>query len=353
MKLHYVKNYDQVLFQLLFKELQYSEHLSLSSTGTPSIGYHFDLQNNEVLLYVLEALGFDIHGSMLQGETLVAEYYYIGLLQKAINETHYDNADRLNHTVNDILKKRRQDSRYPSFANINRVASFTLCDERAATGVAFSLIKLYEKKVDDWLTAFDFEMIKSNAYLLRRTTKERAVLVSLAAQGVLQHSNIALAEALINDDRAECWYIIRYSLLGELPNTDPLLAKTTLKQRYFESELFGLYDPAVNEANMNPEHCKSIYDMFNRHKTEIINHEKINRALIAEANNDFVLGGSDTIRTLEESFKIAYNYLRTRNLKNTDAAKKIVTTPSNHHHKRTLWSTENNAELTHSTALAS
>jgi len=343
MKLHYVKDYDQILFQLLFKELLYSEKLYLSPTGTPSIGYHFDLQNNEVLLFVLEALGFDIHGTTLQGETLVAEYYYIGLLQKAINDTRYSNVEMLNETINGILARRHQDTRYPSFANIKRVTSFTIHDERAATGVAFSLIKLYEKKLDDWLTAFDFEMIRMNAYLLRRNTKERAVLVSLAAQGVLQHSNLALAEALINDDRAEAWYVIRYGLL---PNNDSLHVNATLKQRYYESELFGLYDSGISEDNLCHEQCKRIYDMFNRHKSQIMNHERSNRSLLLEANGDFGLGELTKIRTLEESFKIAYNYLRARNNTNTRSVQKAVKKVPVCDTTGARWLHENNAEPT-------
>ncbi|NOZ52643.1 MAG: hypothetical protein GXP08_05785 [Gammaproteobacteria bacterium] len=318
MKLHYIKNYDRVLFQLLFRERQYCKGLYLSQTGKPCIGYNFNLQVSEVFLYVLEALGFDIHGKKLNGEALVTEYYYIGLLQKTLTDTH-TNADALKRAVNDILVKRREDSRYPPFTTTCRVDNFVINREGTATGIASSLIKLFEKRVDDWLTSFDFDILKSNSYLLMRNSNERATLVSLAAQGILQLCNgnspisLTLAEALGDNDRAESWYIIRYNLFNNIPDTDSSPNHAVLKLRYYESELFGLYDEGIDEHNISREHCKSIYGMFNRHKSRIMNHERLNRPLISKANDDFKLDKPNKIRTLEESFKIAYNYVRSDN----------------------------------------
>jgi hypothetical protein len=148
--------------------------------------------------------------------------------------------------------------------------------------------------------------------LLSRNTKERAVLVSLAAQHIIGVEsdgtplNIPLANALIDDDRGETWYTIRYRLCDSaLPGAN------VIKQRLFESELFGIYDKDTKTNNINRGCCKKLYAMYNRHKDHILQFERNYNHLIAEANLERGLTGKQQIKNLEQSFSVAYNHVRT------------------------------------------
>ena len=150
-----------------------------------------------------------------------------------------------------------------------------------------------------------------NPHLLPHNTKERAVLVSLAAQHLIgvesdgSPLNTALANALIDDDRGEAWYTIRYSLYDSA-----LPGKAVVKQRLFESEIFGIYDQGVASNNIERGQCKKLYAMYNQHKNHILQFERNYNYLIAEANLELGLTGNQQIKNLEQSFSTAYNYIR-------------------------------------------
>ena len=138
------------------------------------------------------------------------------------------------------------------------------------------------------------------------------MLVSLAAQQIIgveadgTPSNIPLANTIIADDRPEAWFNIRYCLFNNaLPNS------ATVKRRYFESELFGIYDSNVTAENISRDECKNLYAMYNRHKEQILHFERHYNYLIPEANAELGLSGKLQVKTLEQTFSIAYNHVRT------------------------------------------
>jgi hypothetical protein len=164
--------------------------------------------------------------------------------------------------------------------------------------------------VDDWLTSFGFDILKHNSHLLSRNSQERAVLVSLASQNIIGFDEfgsqraIPLANTFIDNNRSEAWYQIRYGLSMKSKQDS-----TSIKRQYFESEIFGLYDEGVNAANIDREQCKQLYAMYNLYKEHILFFERNYNYLIVQANEEFKFA-AQRVKTLEQSFSIAYNHVR-------------------------------------------
>ena len=142
------------------------------------------------------------------------------------------------------------------------------------------------------------------------SSQERAVLVSLAAQNIIGFDefgaprSIPLANTFIDDNRPEAWYQIRYGLsIKNKPDA------ASIKRQYFHSEAFGLYDEGVNDKNIDRDQCNQLYGMYNLYKEQILFFERSYNYLIAEANEEFK-SARQQIKTLEQSFSLAYNYVR-------------------------------------------
>jgi hypothetical protein len=311
MKLHYTKHYDALVKRLIFGTSPFRANLNLSNAGYAAIGFDFDLSDNFSLNRVLETLGFDVHGKQLGAEALVAERYYMGLLRSAFAHSNGSDLKSLKCVVQNILSARLSDLRYTAYPHFQRTSEFKLANEHKGFAVVCAVMKQHEINVDNWLTAFGFDILKANSHLLSRNTKERAVLVSLAAQHEIGIGNdgsplgLPLADALMDNDRAECWYQIRYGLQDkEIP------VSQTIKRRYFESDLFGIYDEGITSDTINREHCKKMYAVYNAHKDVILQIERRFNHLIPEANADYGLSGKYAIKTIEQSFALAYNHIR-------------------------------------------
>jgi hypothetical protein len=67
----------------------------------------------------------------------------------------------------------------------------------------------------------------------------------------------------------------------------------------------------VGANNINREQCKQLYAMYNRNKDRILQFERNYNYLVAETNLDLGLTGKLQIKTLEQSFSVAYNHIRT------------------------------------------
>ena len=312
MKLHYSQNYSELVDQLIFDSRFFHRDLYIATSGYASIGFGFNLRDTFTLNCVLEAAGFDVYGKKLSSQAKVAERYYIGLLRSAF--THCDGSDlnSLKVVVDNILSARLADNRYQEFSQFKRCDAFVLPSSEKGFDIAFAVTKHYETMVDNWLTAFGFNILKSNSHLLSRNSYERAVLVSLATQQLIGINSdgspmgIPLANAFMDDDRGEAWFTIRYCLYE---NGQP--ENSTIKQRLFESELFGIYDDAVDTNNIDRTQCKRLYAMYNRHKERILQFERDYNYLVTEANLERGLKGKQQIKTLEKSFSLAYNHIRT------------------------------------------
>ena len=354
MKLHTLKQYDALVKTLLFGKSNLRNELYFSDTGSPSIGYNFDLQNDFELGLVLEALRFDPYGEKLSGDAFKAEQYYIKLLCNTFKQNDITDIATLQAVVNNILSIRHQDPRYQANPHFHRVQEFTIQDRAKITAICYTILEQYEKVVDNWITVFDFKMLRNNSQLLSRNSMERAVLVSLAARNIIgldiqgNPLNLPLAEAIINDNRREAWFQIRYGTF----TIEAIPDNKTIKRRYFESEMFGLYDDGVQSYNIDRETCTPLYTMYNLHKDQILHHERQFKYLIDEVNNE--LGLSNTahqVKDLEQSFSIAYNSIRNTPYIATPATRLMDSIEQDMYSFIDSWSRQ--LEIDHEIALAS
>ncbi|WP_455210374.1 hypothetical protein [Kaarinaea lacus] len=329
MKLHCISDleYNELVFKLLFQNSQFQSSLSISPAGLPTIGYGFNLQDDRALIPVLDSLGFDVHSQRLKDDALAAEQYYIDLIRSAFKIINSKDTESLNNVIQSILAARLTDKRYPRCHHYKRIARFVYENKDSVKQCLKAIVKNYEKTVDRWLMAFDLELVNQNPQLFARKSQERLVLFSLAYQGVIGiKSNKtplfpALGNAFLLDSRPLVWYYIRYNAF---PN-DQKTAELAM-QRYYESELFGLYDEGVNGDNITTAQCKEIYSVYHEYKEPIIDHERLYSARIVEANEKFALTSTKTIKNLEQQFAIAYNHIR--NTKKVQPLQKPKSSPT-------------------------
>ena len=313
MKLHCISEheYNELIFSLVFRNNQLNCTLSVSPLGRPTIGYGFNLQDDRTLLPVLQSLEFDVYSQELQSDASQAELYYIDLIRGVFHDANSSrDAEALNNAVQSILAARLTDKRYPNWHHHKHHSQLQFDDMKAVRRCVKTVARNYEKTVDRWLMAFDMDIAKQNPQLFARKSRERAVLFSLAYQGVigLKPNKTplfpALGNAFLLDNRALVWYYIRYCAF--LQDDKPL---ETVMQRYYESELFGLYDADVCGGEIATAHCREVFSMYYEYKQHILDHERRYGAMIDEANALFALAGNNAIQTLEQSFSIAHNHM--------------------------------------------
>jgi Ca2+-binding RTX toxin-like protein/GH24 family phage-related lysozyme (muramidase) len=247
----------------------------LDSKGIPTVGIGFNLRSANVLDAVLSAFGFNVDAP--QGST---EYNYKEEIKAIVNASHASNSE-LDTQLNEVMNRRFNDNDIP-LSHRTR-ADFRFSGDSEIRGVFDSLIGDYEDKVDAWLSG------------IPATAQERLSLVSLAWNNAGKLLGPGLSAALQTGDRAEAWYEIRYGSNGD--KFDGIA-----KRRYYESDLFGLYDDASNVSN---EEAKQIYQMLQRHRTQISDYEETYGAQVARANADF----GSTVKTLVDALQPARDYL--------------------------------------------
>jgi GH24 family phage-related lysozyme (muramidase) len=97
---------------------------------------------------------------------------------------------------------------------------------------------------------------------------ERAAVVSIAYNRGPERVNTHMrgfSEAIADGDRAEAWYQLRYNSVGTgAVGTDNELGVRA--RRNMEAQAFGLYD---NPHNVTSEEARSVYRMFQLHRTHI------------------------------------------------------------------------------------
>jgi Ca2+-binding RTX toxin-like protein len=131
-----------------------------------------------------------------------------------------------------------------------------------------AVIPIYENRVDAWLPGIS----QSN---------ERVALVSLAYGSPTGSTDLLgnkLRQAILDDNRAEAWYEIRYRSNGNGQHTD---------RRITESSLFSLYDnpgQGVGEAE-----AKEVLRMYTTHRTVI-------QAYESQFSTQFAPSGTATIQ---------------------------------------------------------
>lgn len=289
----------------------------LDSQGIPTIGVGFNLQSQNVREAVLAAFGLD------PNSTNLSEQSYVTQIANAVSQTYggTTQAERdaaLQAALNAIMFNRANDDSVPAPASGIKRDSFTFTDESEIRNVFDTLIGQYEAAVDEWLPDIP-------------DSSERVSLVSLSWEGLLGvrrrgdgtvitdaegnvlYKSPGLREAIINGNRAQAWYEIRY-------NTNKGAAADAgeiAKRRYYESGLLGLYDPL--DPNGQPltamqEQARAfeVYQMYTLHRDRILDYEQRYGGGAADnridaANADYGLQGEQRVLSLEDSFAAAYD----------------------------------------------
>ena len=88
------------------------------------------------------------------------------------------------------------------------------------------------------------------------------------SKGNIKYKSPKLREAILNDNRTEAWYEIRY-----ITNFGKSAGAGIAKRRFYESELFGLYDDGVDDLSISEQEAMQVYRMYTEHRGDILNYE--------------------------------------------------------------------------------
>ncbi len=283
MQLHTVTNYTLDRYDFLKKvegepaDTAGHVYIYADSEGIPTMGIGINLRVHGNL--VLQTLGFDIAGTALIGEALIAENGYIAELRQAFGRSYASGADINNaaHTaLSAILARRAEDSRYSAFPAFPRTIDFAFDNTTDSKAVfdtvmdGYPRFAGYEAQLNNWLSRNNIAAIGAS--------KERTALISLTFNNAGALLGSKLAAALKNDDRAEAWYEIRYNSNADIVNA---------KRRFYEADTFGLYNDATA---MSDADAKGAFRTYTRHKSTIDNYESTYSTALNNAISEF--GGS-------------------------------------------------------------
>ena len=123
-----------------------------------------------------------------------------------------------------------------------------LSSEKAASDLLARVVDRFESQLDTRL-----------GYIMPQS-KERAALTSMAYNGGIGIIGPNLKNAIINDNRAEAWFEIRYNSNGGNSRSQGIA-----NRRYSESDMFGLFD----DGPLTVEGTKEVFRMFTKHQSEI------------------------------------------------------------------------------------
>ena len=199
---------------------------------------------------VARVFGVNPNDNTHDATTRKRDSYYLVLLRAAANRS-YANNTALQAALDEVMRLRADDP-FVNVANKPRTFAFSGTTDPKIRQVFDEIVERYENQVNLWLPG-----------LIPADSNERVALVSLAySSRVNRTTGIAtllgdrLRKAIINGDRAEAWYEIRYD-----SNADGQHAA----RRYREADLFALYNAAPTEADH-----KAAYRMLTRHKDTIL-----------------------------------------------------------------------------------
>lgn len=236
---------------------------------------------------MLKELGFDVDNA----QPGTSERQYLDEIEAIVNANHANNA-ALRVALDEVMNRRYHDAGIPE---ANRThATFQFANDGEIRAVFDDLIGTYENVVNAWLSG------------IPATARERVALVSLAWNNANKLLGNGLKNALQTGNRAEAWYEIRYNSNGDVL---PGIAK----RRFYESEIFGLYETTDSAAGTNE--AVQVYRMYTAHRGEILQYEATYGNLngqagsrgdqVARANADYGLLSfpSDIVRGLSEELQ--------------------------------------------------
>lgn len=207
-----VLDYWDARFNLLLKTEDSKALPYLDIVGHPTIGIGFDLTVSTSFDAVIGVLA----DALTPSQRLT--------LQTVINATYTSNT-AMRTAINNQMQIFHDQN-----ATIPETLVFASDTDPQIKMVLDNLVSVYEGRVNTWLAGIP-------------NSTERAVLVSLSYNGGLGTS---LKNAIINDNRAEAWYEIRYHTNGGASASAGLA-----NRRYVESERFGLYSTSSTKQEIH------------------------------------------------------------------------------------------------------
>jgi hypothetical protein len=264
--------WDKFASEDVYKSFRYQLLLWTEETGTakenpyldgkqiPTMGVGFNLRVEDNRNKILKEMGFD------PLTTKPDEKKYIDRIISVVDTSYAKGQDStLQAQLNQIMSDWANDTKVSTHNGKTKRSEFKLYDSaNEITNVFNAIAPNYEKGVDKWIT--------TNGLSVERFSRERAVFLSLAynskdenKDGIPDLLGPKLAEAIKNGNRAEAWFEIRY-------NSNKNAEVGVAKRRYFESELFGLYDDA---NNVTLDEAKQAYRMLQAHRPEITAREAL------------------------------------------------------------------------------
>ncbi|MEW5993497.1 MAG: calcium-binding protein, partial [Candidatus Zixiibacteriota bacterium] len=251
---------------------------------------------------VLDALGFDFGGQYLAGAALTAErrYGFEFVVNRFPRQNYTGGASATNTaktTFDAELQRRAQDAVFLTYdannfvsydaylqfrAKLVQTTEFRIDDPRVRANLMAQVLDGYtvfnvngssknftgyEDQLDTWLLTADPVLLTAPAdtvpALLSKDNTDRLALLSLAFNNAGELLGPNLRNALVTNNRAEAWYEIRY---GSNRGQEIGVAK----RRYFEAELFGLYDDPLN---VTESEAYQVYRMLQSHRDNILWYE--------------------------------------------------------------------------------
>lgn len=282
--------YNQLLKKLLGnfeadKNRPYFDSKAGNHHVTIGRGFDIEQRNGVAQIEVFRALKLGLYADFSTSDPIktkelkTKEDTYIKRIIEVLEAPDSTDA-QLQSNLDAILTERAEDPAFSQCPSITQLKSFQLSPEQIES--IFSAIIQTKEAIIDRVIA---PRIGPNSLPL---SKERAVLVNMAFQGLTPTRSQKLKAAIADSDKSEAWYLIRYE--GYLGSASE--ASGQAKRHFVEAQVFGLYQG--NTAT--PDEAKQIYRMYTKHQSEIISYEakygappdgtKSTRDMIAEARAD-------------------------------------------------------------------
>ncbi|MDP9195675.1 MAG: hypothetical protein M3O22_02730, partial [Pseudomonadota bacterium] len=229
------------------------------SAGIPTTGVGFNIRNSnpDVQEEVFRRMGLNLGGD-LPADQRTIENEYIRQIQQVISTARPTTGiprgqpdPAIQDPLDTIMTARAADNRLTAIPN--RRSDFTWSGEAEIRTAFDNIIGTYEQNVDRWAPGIPAD------------ARERAVLVSLSWNGVLDRSNKLKAAIQKDYGRQEAWYEITY-------NTNPNHEYGVAKRRLAEGNLFGLYDGTDGNTPADIDDAKEVIAFLNTKKAWIENY---------------------------------------------------------------------------------
>jgi len=238
-----------------------TESAVLETVLDKGFGFYFELSG-------FEGLGFS--ATIIQN-IISIENKYKNEIESVITNTKYDstksikwNNKNLQNKLNKVMDDRKKDAYYAStvsnFSQYITKTSFLFSADTLGDiemrAVFDTVIVGSKDVVDAWINDIP-------------QSRERAVLESLAFNNpAIIRQSVSLRKAIIEGNRAEAWYEIRYNTNG---GSNP--SGGIANRRFKESELFGLYDEGMSTPIIFRDEALQIYQMYQNHRESILGYE--------------------------------------------------------------------------------